>query len=121
MNLARINHNYCRPHSGLPNQVTPAVAAGINLKLDDNKLWEFITISAETNARTKKECNIKPQLGKGAEYIDIKKEDDCISVKPKLWLPKPLWREIDDILSVNGFHWLENGKESQWIKMKQQK
>ena len=23
MDLARINHNYCRPHFGLPNQITP--------------------------------------------------------------------------------------------------
>jgi hypothetical protein len=38
----------------------------------------------------------------------------------KGWLPKPMWRQINDILSINGFNWLENGKESQWIKMKQQ-
>jgi len=54
-----------------------------------------------------------PQLGKRAEYIDIKREADCISIKPKGW-----WRQINDILS--GFNWLENGKESHWIKMKQQ-
>jgi transposase-like protein len=120
VDLARINHNYCRPHSGMPSQITPAVAAGLDLKLGDNKLGDLITKSAEAKEQKKKECRLEPQLGKRAEYIDIKKEADCISIKPKGWLPKPMWREINDILSINGFHWLENGKESLWIKMKQQ-
>jgi putative transposase len=120
MDLARINHNYCKPHSGLPNQVTPAVAAGIDLKLGDNKLADLITRSARGKDQAKKELELEPQLGKRTEYIDIKREADCISIKPKAWLPKPVWREINDILFINGFHWLENGKDSQWIKMKQQ-
>jgi transposase-like protein len=120
MDLARINHNYCKPHSGLPNKITPAVAAGIDLKLGSNKLGDLITRSARAKDRTNKEYQLEPQLGKRTEYIDIKREADCISVKPRAWLPKPVWREINDVLSVNGFHWLENGKDSQWIKMKQQ-
>lgn len=58
------NHNYCRPHSGLPNQITPAVAAGIDLKLGNNRLGDLIIKSAEVKDRTKKECSIKPQLRK---------------------------------------------------------
>lgn len=103
-----------------PNQITPAVSAGIDLKLGDNKLGDLITKSAEVKEQKKKEYSLEPQLGKTAEYIDIKREADCISIKPKGWLPKPMWRQINDILSINGFNWLENGKESHWIKMKQQ-
>jgi transposase-like protein len=120
MDLARINHNYCRPHLGLPDQITPAVVAGIDLKLGDNKLGDLITKSAEVKEQKKKEYSLEPQLGKRVEYIEIKREADCISIKPKGWLPKPMWRQINDILYINGFNWLENSKESQWIKMKQQ-
>jgi hypothetical protein len=104
----------------LPNQVTPAVAAGIDLKLGYNKLGDLIRRSASAKDQAKKELELEPQLGKRTEYIDIKREADCISIKPKAWLPKPLWRQINDILFIKGFHWLENGKDRQWIKMKQQ-
>ena len=53
------------------------------------------------------------------EYVDIRYEKDCISVMPKGWLPKPVWREINDILFINGFSWLENGKESHWVRFKE--
>jgi putative transposase len=36
IDLKRIEHNFCRPHSGLPNKITPAEASGIDLKLGDN-------------------------------------------------------------------------------------
>jgi hypothetical protein len=36
------------------------------------------------------------------------------------WIDRSAWREINDILTINGFAWLENGKESEWIKMKRQ-
>jgi hypothetical protein len=52
------------------------------------------------------------------EHVNIFREKDCISVKPKTWIHKSVWREINDILAINGFAWLENGKESEWIKMK---
>jgi transposase-like protein/predicted nucleic acid-binding Zn finger protein len=118
MDLVRINHNYCRPHAGLPNKITPAEAAGINLKLGDNKLKELIAKSAEAKAEAKKEYRLEPQLGKRIDYVVIKHEADCVSVKPKGWIPKPVWREINDVLFINGFSWLENGKESQWIRMR---
>jgi hypothetical protein len=53
--------------------------------------------------------------------VNIVHERDCIYVKPKNWIAKQVWREINDILSINGFSWLENGKESKWIKIKQQR
>ena len=94
------------------------------MKLSDNKLKSLITKSAQatTKEQTKieKEYALEPQLGKRIDYIEIKREADCISIKPREWLPKPVWREINDILFLNGFSWLENGKESQWINLKQQ-
>lgn len=118
MDLKRIQHNYIRPHSGLLGKITPAEAAGIDLKLGDSKLKTLIQKSGE--AKEQKEYPLEPQLRGRIEYVDMKQEKDCFLVKPKGWLPKPLWREINDILFINGFSWLENGKESQWIKMKQQ-
>lgn len=121
--LKRIEHNFCRPHSGLPNKITPAEAAGINLKLGDNKMKSLITRSAQTikeQTKIEKEYALEPQLGKRINHIEIKHEAGCISIKPRGWLPKPIWREINDILFLNDFSWLENGKESQWIKLKRQ-
>jgi hypothetical protein len=96
------------------------------LKLGDNKLKSLITKSAQaTKEQTKieKEYALEPQLGKRIDYIEIKREADCISIKTRRWLlrwlPKPIWREINYILFINSFSWLENGKESQWIKLKQ--
>lgn len=34
VDIARIHHNFIRPHTGLPNNMTPAEAAGLALKLD---------------------------------------------------------------------------------------
>ena len=40
----RIYHNFLRPHTGLPNGITPAQAAGIDLNLGENKIkTEFLS------------------------------------------------------------------------------
>ncbi|MGI0012299.1 MAG: hypothetical protein ACREBU_02490 [Nitrososphaera sp.] len=44
-------------------------------------------------------------------------EGDCIKVKQKTWLDKKDWRVINDILRVQGFNWLANGKDSCWIRL----
>jgi hypothetical protein len=44
-------------------------------------------------------------------------EKDCIKVIPKGWIEKDAWREINDILQLNQFHWLSQGKDSCWIRM----
>jgi transposase-like protein len=116
----RIYHNFCRPHTGLRNGITPAQAAGIDLSLGENKIKALIEKSAEVKQETTRDYNIEIQLGKRAEYVNISHEKDCISVTPKMWINKSLWREINDILTINGFVWLENGGQSEWIKMKQQ-
>jgi hypothetical protein len=106
---------------GVPNNITPVQAAGIDLKLGQNKIKALIQKSAEAKEQAKRDHNIKDQLGKRIELLNIMDEKDCISVKPSGWIDKHIWREINDILSVNGFGWLESGKESKWIKMKEQR
>jgi putative transposase len=60
----RIYHNFLRPHTGLPNGITPAQAAGIDLKLGDNKIKALIEKSAGAKEQAKREYNIEIQLGK---------------------------------------------------------
>jgi hypothetical protein len=45
------------------------------------------------------------------------KKINSIEVKPKGWLGKKKWREINEILLRNGFEWLSSGKDSCWIKI----
>lgn len=106
----RIYHNYCRSHEGLPDKITPAQAAGINLNLGDDKIHDLIVRSTEPT-------NFATQLGKRIEKINIVNEKDCIKVSPKMWIDKQVWREINDILRLNGFSWLSNGKDSCWMNL----
>lgn len=57
------------------------------------------------------------QLGKRFEKLTVINEKDCIKFKQKCWIEREVWREINDILRVNGFSWLSNGKDSCWIRM----
>lgn len=106
----RIYHNFVRPHTGLENNVTPAEASGINLNLGNNKIKDLITKSVESK------CNFAIHLGKRAEKLNIVNEKDCIKVSCRGWIEKQTWRETNDILKMNGFNWLSNGKDSCWIK-----
>jgi transposase-like protein len=113
----RLNHNFIRPHSGLPNNQTPAEASDIDLGLGENKVKDLIVKSAEAQQQRKKEYNIEYQLGKRLKYVTIMRDADCTSVKPDSWIPKSFWREINDILFINGFSWVENGRDSKWLKL----
>ena len=55
-------------------------------------------------------------LGIRANKIDIIHNNGSIKVKPKQWLDKKTWREINDILRVQDFIWFGDGKESCLIK-----
>lgn len=48
--IHRINHNFVKSHIGLNNQ-TPALVAGINLPLGQNKWLDLIKISASYKKR----------------------------------------------------------------------
>ena len=59
------------------------------------------------------------ELGNRANKVEIlRNEDNSIEVKPKGYLGKKKWREINEILLRNGFEWLSSGRDSCWIKMK---
>ena len=57
----RIYHNFRRAHTGLPNGITPAQAARIDLNLGENKIKGLIDRSAEAERETKTEYNIEVQ------------------------------------------------------------
>jgi hypothetical protein len=45
-------------------------------------------------------------LGKRVKHVEILNEKDCIKVKPKGWLDKQIWKEINYILRLHQFAWL---------------
>ncbi len=110
----RVYHNFVRPHTGLPDNKTPAEFAGINLNLGKNKIMSLIQKSTEP------EHSFAVQLGWRIDEVKVVNEGDCIRVIPKGWIDKKVWREINDILRLNRFCWLNNGKEKGcWIRLKQ--
>jgi len=65
--------------------------------------------------------NVKPkdfviQLGKRIDKVNVVIKNDHIKVYPKGWLEKQTWREINDILRLNGFSWISNGRDGCWLK-----
>jgi hypothetical protein len=58
------------------------------------------------------------ELGTRAKKVEILHKEDSIEIKPKGWLGKRNWREINEILLRNGFEWLSSGTNSCWIKKK---
>jgi hypothetical protein len=67
----RIYHNFCRPHTGLPNEITPAQAAGIDLDLGENKIQDLIQKCAEAKEQSNRDYNIELQLGKRVDHVNI--------------------------------------------------
>lgn len=114
MDAMRNHYNFIRPNQAIGGQ-TPAEAAGINLNLGDNKV-ESLMRQAAIHARDAPKEPIVKGLGIRANKIVILNEKDCIKIKARTWLDKKDWREIHDILRVQGFNWLANGKDSCWIK-----
>ena len=108
----RTTHNYLRGHSGLPKCITPAEAAGIDLKLGNNKVKDLIIKSAEA----KRDSNILSHLEKNP-HIAVVREKDCIRVRANQGIDRKTWAEINEVLKNIGFGWLENGSDSEWMKM----
>lgn len=90
---------------------TPAEAAGINLNLGENKT-ESLMRQAAIHAKDNLVSPIVKGLGVRTHKVTILNEKDCINVKQKGWMEKKEWVEIHDILRVQGFSWLSNGKDS---------
>jgi len=113
----RIHYNFIRVNQAIDQ--TPAEAAGINLNLGGNKVESLMRQAAVYGKEVQQEPIVKG-LGIRANKVKIMNESDCIEIKPTGWMEKKDWREINDIVRVHGFNWLANGKDSCWIKMKQQ-
>jgi hypothetical protein len=58
------------------------------------------------------------ELGNTANKVEILRKDNSIEIKPKGWLGKRNWREINEVLLRSGFEWLSSGEGSCWIKIK---
>ena len=89
--------------------MTPAEAAGIDLNLGNDKIMDLIS-------RGSQKSNFVTHLGKRVKLVSIVNEADSIKVIPKDWIDKKIWREINDILSLDGFTWMSDGRNSCWIK-----
>jgi putative transposase len=117
LDAMRIHYNFIRGNQAVGGQ-TPAEAAGISLNLKGNKT-ESLMRQAAVHAKDELVNPIIKGLGIRIHKLTILNEKDSITVKQKGWLDKKDWVEIHDILRVQGFAWLANGKESCWIKMMQ--
>lgn len=115
MDAMRIHYNFIRENQSVGGQ-TPAVVAGINLNLGENKTESLMRLVA-IHAKDELVNPIVKGLGVRIHKVTILNERDCIKAKQKGWLDKKEWVEIHDILRVQGFAWLSNGKDSCWIKM----
>jgi hypothetical protein len=59
------------------------------------------------------------ELGSIVNKIEIlRKDNNSIKIKPKGWISKKHWTEINEVLLRNGFESLSSGKDSCWIKIK---
>jgi len=86
---------------------------GIDLNLGENKIENLMRLAALQ--KTKTEPFIF-ELGIRVHKVEILHKDDSIEIRPKGWLDKKNWREINEILTKHGFSWFSNGKDSCWIK-----
>ena len=92
----RIHYNFIRVNESI--EKTPAESAGINLNLgEQNKVENLMRLSAIKQKNAKVEPFVT-ELGIRVQKIQILNEKDCIKVKPREWMDKKNWREIDEIL-----------------------
>jgi putative transposase len=115
MDAMRIHYNFIRPNMAIGGQ-TPAEAAGINLNLGENKVETLMRQAAIHTKEAQAEPLPFKGLGIRIHKVQVLYENDCVEVKPKGWLDKKTWREINDILRVQGYGWFADGKDSCWIR-----
>ncbi|MGI0014590.1 MAG: hypothetical protein ACREBU_14285 [Nitrososphaera sp.] len=94
----------------------PEEQAGIKLDLQENKIESLMRQAAVYSKDVQQEPIVKG-LGIRANKGQILHEGNCVKVKQRPWLDKKDWREIHDILRIQGYNWLANGKDCCWIKV----
>jgi hypothetical protein len=115
MEAMRIHFNFIRPSMALGG-LTPAQASGINLPLEEKKVENLIRQAAVSSKTEQHPLPVKG-LGIRANKVDFIYEPDCIKIKTKTWLELKEWREIHEIVRIQGFVWIPKGKDSCWMKM----
>jgi Integrase core domain len=113
LDAMRVHYNFIRAHQALKGQ-TPAEVAGINLNLGENKVEDLMRQAA----MKKKPEMFVTALGIRANKIVVLYDNGSVKIKPKEWIDKKTWREINDVLRIQDFKWFGDGKESCWIKAK---
>lgn len=94
----RIHYNFIRPHMALENK-TSAEKAGIKLPLGQNRVESLMRLAVvNTN-------DIAQLLGFRINKVKVTKQDGYVEIKPNGWLDKREWREINEILTKDGFEW----------------
>ena len=80
------------------------------MNLGENKIKSLIVKSTEC------EYDYEKQLGRRIDLVEIFEDEYCVRVVPKGFIKKQKWREINDILWLNGFSWVQNGQMGSWIR-----
>ncbi len=91
----------------------PAEVAGINLNLGENRVEDLMRQAASKKIPE----TFVTALGIRANKIYVIDDNGSIKIKPKEWIDRKTWREINDILKIQDFKWFGDGKESCWIKI----
>ena len=58
--------------------------------------------------------NFVSNLGKRIEKVAVYREGGSIRIRPRTYIHKKTWREINDILRLYKFQWQSNGKDGCW-------
>lgn len=107
LDAMRIHYNFIKSHQALGGQ-TPAQVAGINSNLGENRVEDLMRHAAIN----KKPEMFATELGIRVNKIEIIHDNGSVKIKPKQWLDKKTWREINDILRIQDSKWFADGKEN---------
>jgi len=112
--VLRIHFNFTRIQSALGNK-TPAEAAGINLNLGDDKLYELLILAGKKYAE---DHRFLVPLRRNRLLRQIKYEDKygSIFVTTEYRPTDMIWKEIHKIMSRFGFEWKKVENKMMWVK-----
>jgi hypothetical protein len=59
--------------------------------------------------------DVNNALAEWIDQVDVSESDGSIMIRPKGYLGKELWFEMNNALKSLGAEWVSAGKESKWI------
>ncbi len=110
----RIFHNFLREHSSLQNR-TPAEAAGIDLKLGQNKLYSLLRISGKKYNEDHKFI-IFLRKKKLLRHVKIEDKDGHIFVISKSRHTDETWLKIFNVMKKFDFEYKKIENKMMWVK-----